>query len=686
MALFTLPVATQILLFSNDAVEVTYTDGSQLQLSPCGAGFVHRKQIQQTNHPLQELHRVQQRTQFVTSEFRTKVIEALEFRNRFAERPFICTELMNERDQVNVHSDIHHIKWSTHANSKDMVTLQKDSSVSVSSLGGYASLTLAPHKQEFNVRFLAKVSKPHVRNTEVCENRDARRKNCFQHIDSMELDGSFTGILCQRDTANKRKEKELPGNKEEDSVGENSCHGDSKSQSSRNHYIWLVQHHSVASCPSHWKQALDLALSAIKEENNGDVNEELHDCSEEAQSKASVTSDEKTDDVINSAVPTSLPLNCPTSHLHMWSKETFGVAKIQDGVYNVRQEKLKVICTDGIIYRLHWGSRPVVEVYPGDGSIIRSKGPTGCFFTQYWYENSMIEERVYSAENPPPDTTKLQYSLRRLIGTAARLFHHIRHQDSSMVDFYSNCCWKVKCSGKQPTVPVPASILEETKIAELGRFTAYTDGRVRIVFTDRTMLDMKWDFSSRLRKENETNSDSDEQVRQINNDPPHQSLSLPKIRSDQAIPTGACRLLLPNGQYQLVSLHQPCGFAKYISIAKEWAAWVNSSPNERLNFYDSTVHNFNHGRAVASELKKIKTFNCILCYIISEQLQSSDLLENGSASSEQSTTRGLGSMPGNSSTGGAYPDNIPGPAMVRDVLKKMSQTITDIDMILDNKH
>ena len=43
---------------------------------------------------------IQQRTEFVTSEFRAKVKEALEFRNRFAERPFLCRGLLQKGNIV----------------------------------------------------------------------------------------------------------------------------------------------------------------------------------------------------------------------------------------------------------------------------------------------------------------------------------------------------------------------------------------------------------------------------------------------------------------------------------------------------------------------------------------------------------------------------------------------------------
>jgi hypothetical protein len=47
---------------------------------------------------------ISQRSEFVTSDYRHKLIQALDFRNRFAEKPFICQDL-NMPDQIVVSTD-----------------------------------------------------------------------------------------------------------------------------------------------------------------------------------------------------------------------------------------------------------------------------------------------------------------------------------------------------------------------------------------------------------------------------------------------------------------------------------------------------------------------------------------------------------------------------------------------------
>lgn len=44
--------ATQYILYTNDAVQVFYVDGSCLQLSPCGSVFLHSDAPEPGHHPL----------------------------------------------------------------------------------------------------------------------------------------------------------------------------------------------------------------------------------------------------------------------------------------------------------------------------------------------------------------------------------------------------------------------------------------------------------------------------------------------------------------------------------------------------------------------------------------------------------------------------------------------------------
>ena len=61
--------------------------------------------------------------------------------------------------------------------------------------------------------------------------------------------------------------------------------------------------------------------------------------------------------------------------------------------------------------------------------------------------------------------------------------------------------------------PVPSTLLEECTIQGYGKFTALSNGQVRIVFRDRTSLDMTCDFTKRISNCLEHSGDGSLQVR-----------------------------------------------------------------------------------------------------------------------------------------------------------------------------
>ncbi|GFR71115.1 chromosome 5 open reading frame 34 [Elysia marginata] len=89
-----------MVLYSNDAVEVRYSDGSTLQLSACGSTMIHHDAATpRRGKGTGSSGTIHKRSRFVTSEHRHKVLQAMDFRNRFAERPYLCKELL-DKDQI----------------------------------------------------------------------------------------------------------------------------------------------------------------------------------------------------------------------------------------------------------------------------------------------------------------------------------------------------------------------------------------------------------------------------------------------------------------------------------------------------------------------------------------------------------------------------------------------------------
>lgn len=88
-------------------------------------------------------------------------------------------------------------------------------------------------------------------------------------------------------------------------------------------------------------------------------------------------------------------------------------------------------------------------------------------------------------------------------------------------------------------MPVKQELVkEETNITEIGRFMAYRSGRIYIAFVDKTILEMGWSPSTDDHSFNTT------------------------LLHDH-IPPGYCRLLLSNGQYQMLPvLHAPLPYRR----------------------------------------------------------------------------------------------------------------------------
>ena len=105
---------TSVVVFTDDATELSFSDGSQVALSPCGAAFTCPQPATRGQHPLAGSQgRVWQRTEFATSEFRQRVGQALECRNRFADSPYLSGQyLPDDAVLVSISDSSLEINWT----------------------------------------------------------------------------------------------------------------------------------------------------------------------------------------------------------------------------------------------------------------------------------------------------------------------------------------------------------------------------------------------------------------------------------------------------------------------------------------------------------------------------------------------------------------------------------------------
>ncbi|XP_013421186.1 uncharacterized protein C5orf34 homolog [Lingula anatina] len=724
--------ATQFVLYSNDAVEVMYTDGCKLQMSPCGSAFVHDQPPGHGQHTLHGIRRIQQRCIYVTSEFREKVLAALEFRNRFAERPYLCRELIARENILSLHADIVEVSWSSTIESIQW-TLLDSGSVKVIADEEFSHLVLSSHGQDFTVHFLAKLSQKRPR--QLTESLEMSRSLLQDGYKADNKDGhqgnNRAPSRVEYMTASPELNKRSISVMDEPDGNDTLAHGEAGK--SKWDYVWMSQHFSLKNYPECWRQPLKLAEQiwhrSLKKdddsregahssgESDGDIHNDNCTCQLMKDSadaditqkgckfgKKSLGSGEKVNYKANmcscrsqnrswlesqyvyklkSSLPHSLPSNCSALHLHKWKAADAPLVNLDLGAF---WSKVKVACIGGVVYRCLYSPSPCIEIYPGDGSLLRSQGAAGVFFTQYIYKEGKVEERVHSVKTPPPDTAFARYSVRRLIRAGAQLLNSVLQDSLSLSGGQENCCWKETPKMDKIYEPLSTVLLEEAQVDGIGRFLAYSDGRIRITFTDRTCLNMLCDFSRRV---NVCKKHSPDKVGQMVEPSRHPSASLMyRGRPSELVP-GLCRLLLPSGVYKTVPAAQPGNYAKYVRVAEEWAEWVNTLPGERQDFYKDTVYDPVKQRSIQSELKKIQCFNYILEN--SHPFTHLKIDNQGRRHPESQVTSHVTShvtvsgQQENWSGGGSLTKHMDMETSVRMALQRSKQALQDIDNILASK-
>ncbi|ESP00863.1 hypothetical protein LOTGIDRAFT_172963 [Lottia gigantea] len=650
-------VPALMVLYSNDSVEIRYTDKTRLQLSPCGSTLIHFDNPDSGSHPVYGVTRVQQRVRFVTSNNKQKVLQALDFRNRFSERPYLCRELIPKSEITGLYNNIREVKWNITLESGKYEILP-DGSIRLMSVDEFASLVLSAHGRDFTVCYLSKISEDPKKHKDKTSPKLVRAKTDFSvsgvqsfqqqndaihrsstppNIDLTLLDNGSSPefkidpVYTQRvSTPTKHKTVSinetpivtpygptaifksnqdnspinnlhelssisrisseglngtietvdislvpgehcrLPNKQSSDpftshnSSDSNSSNQNKEESSVRYYYTWVTRHYSTSQCPIIWSHPLKLANQVLE---NPKVLNSLN-----KKTQPILKLDDK--DVVKSCLPLPQPLTCPYQHLHRWS--TGQEEYFQSG-------RIGMVMADGVIFRLvYLPSMTTVEMFPGDGSVIYSHGVSGQFYQHLLFKNNKLEERSYSIKSLPPPVPNSTYSIQKIVQRGSRFLKeavdndkHTRREELP--------CWRHEESKRLERVT--CEILEECTVPGRGKFMAYTNGRIRIVFEDRTALDMVCDFSTRLHSCLHQHGKPDHSP---------QEKMMPRVTGfDKLMGRESCRLLLPNGQYILVDITKPGIYDRqinnfrYISAAKEWAKWVNSLPKDRGKFYQN---------------------------------------------------------------------------------------------------
>ncbi|XP_039606442.1 uncharacterized protein C5orf34 homolog [Polypterus senegalus] len=424
---------SSMVLYEDDSVEVRYLDGSRLQLSPCGSEFLLEKALPLSAHVLQPMERIRQRTQFVTSNHKELLIQALDFRNRFSVKPYLPHNLIDPHNKVQHMKGIPEVKWSR--NKANRIALTDSGEVKVCSCDDNTFLYLSPSKLEFSVKYLCSCS-----------------ENTYTTYDTVTGPSQPSVHKLSQEMSTKSCQKKIPPKKSKD-----AGHDISNKNNGENYklkpfkdgqvFTWVIQHYSVLSFPAIWKYPLSLALSFSKCHTHnrlgGTENQVLKE-SEESKHVRSLVSNVEESDAQVSLPPKALPLNCPAPHLHRWVFKDFILPEDEHIEQWQRAELIKIVLCQGVVYRLIEGATSTIEIYPGDGSVIRSQGDFAKYFIHYMEKNGLNQrvEKMYAINYLPPDVPGQTYSIRSIIIYAYRIlqcFHQMRYSNSLQNHF---CCWK----------------------------------------------------------------------------------------------------------------------------------------------------------------------------------------------------------------------------------------------------
>nr|XP_005282249.1 uncharacterized protein C5orf34 homolog isoform X3 [Chrysemys picta bellii]XP_005282250.1 uncharacterized protein C5orf34 homolog isoform X3 [Chrysemys picta bellii] len=638
-----------MILYEDDSVEVHYIDGSRLLLSPCGSEFLFEKALPVSAHPLQPAERIRQRTQFVISTYREQLLRAVDFRNQFCSSLYLPSSIIPSERKNILLSDISEINWPS-PNATDAAECMDNGSVKISSLDGHAYLCMSELQQEFTVEFLCKVSQKCAASSSFSE-KNSNDQNKGQHGKSSR---SFISEMFP-------KQMRMENKKEEHCWTINKCRELDKSKSYLNQikgqdeaplsltccsseYVWVMQRWSVSSYPEEWKYPLSLALIFYQLHIDNLCKTYVENkCTRNGTAGSDVLKEsEKTKAV--SHLPRALPLSCSAPHLHRWSFCDFFLQRKQDNEHNSCPLLIKIVWCQGIIYRLIHDIENFIEIYPGDGSVFKSEGAfLGNYFTHYSVhkETRQREEKMYSANNLPPDTPESPYSICSIITQAIRILQYCYKTKLSLTHNYNICCWKmIPGTDGREMLPVP---LHETVIPNVGRLVAYSDNKVHALFCDGMTLNMVWDFSSCY-------------GRTQNND----ALSSFSSKINQGATTGWCKVISPDGAQQLIQINHPGLYERYIKTVVAWCRSLNDDEGETL---PATERNW----SVVAELEKIQRFNFLL--------QNSNV-PNKTSAMKNNPSHITERRPENS-----LPEDI-GERSISAALEKTSKVIQDIESLL----
>ncbi|XP_065517444.1 uncharacterized protein C5orf34 homolog [Lathamus discolor] len=622
-----------MVLYGDDSAEVRYAGGHRLRLSPCGCEYRLDAALPSASPQLQPAPNTRQRTAFCRSAHRELLTRALDFRNRFSSRPYLPSRVIPPERKKIIFRDILEIRWPD-PGTADLTRCADNGSVKISSVDGYAHLYLSELQQEFTVEFLCKVSQSSAASLHSSQ-KNSNYQTRDQYGKSRKNPVAEMSLKQMRIEGKKNDQSCAEGKYREPTNPEDQTDTDGGPLFYTNHsceYVWVTQCWSVSSYPEEWKYPLSLALMCY---NLNTAKKVMQTCEKKnnPSMETDVLIDPGTKETV-SHLPTALPLSCRAPHLHRWTFCDF--FQNEDIEKYSCPQLIQIVWWQGVFYRFIHGRKNIIEIYPGDDSVLKSEGALfGNYFMHYAIQKGTKkrEEKMYSVNSLPPDVPGNSYSISSIITQATKILQYCYKTKLSLTHNYYLCCWKMvpETDGRE-MLPV---LLYEKVIPSIGRLIVYSDHKVHAAFWDGVTLNMVWDFSNSCSKI------------QINED------------------VGWCKLTTSDGLQQLIQISNPGIYERYTRTAIEWCR----SLNERKEIPEYTEHSVTEENWSADvELEKIQRFNFLL--------DNSNVLEGTSAAKNNPSGLTVRKTENESETEEICE------GYVLEALEKTSKVIQDIESLL----
>ncbi|XP_072243116.1 uncharacterized protein C5orf34 homolog [Leuresthes tenuis] len=364
-----------MIMYEDESVDVRYRNGSQLQLSPCGCEFMLVKATDTHGHPLQPTERVRQRSRFTVSTYKELMLAALAFRNKYASRPYLPEELLPSDHKKLFFSIESGVQWPELSSCE--AELGPGGEVIVRSEDERAMLSLSPSGEDFCVEFTCSLSQPQNQHEKTMRGSRTKDPNSSSRFISPQPEQMYQSTT-------------------------------------------VIQHHSCCAVAPTWAYPLSLAR------HHWMTHHPQHKDVEAEAASSSIQVDGKTiiSDVSclerRSQLPQALPLTCPSPHWHRWK---FKDPLAREDVSDLPTDLVKIIWCQGVNYRILREAVPVIEISPGDGSVIRSNGVLNSYFTHYkpQLQSEQVKELSYHFHSLPPDVLGQVYSVRSVVSRASRI-------------------------------------------------------------------------------------------------------------------------------------------------------------------------------------------------------------------------------------------------------------------------